>query len=100
MHYALRPKAKEDLRQIAAYTFEQWGADQELRYLRMLQRSFESLVEIPTLGRRFDTVTPGLRKRLAGQHLILYFIRDDCVDVVRILHHSMDLPRYRDEFAD
>lgn len=97
MPYAIRPKAKEDLSKIADYTFDNWGPEQEELYLRMLQRALESLSENPTLGRPIDAVIPGLRRLLVGQHIILYFIREQFVDVARILHHSMDITRDSNE---
>ena len=60
----------------------------------MLQMSLESLVENPKLGRPLDEVIPGLRRLLAGQHIILYFINEVHIDVVRILHHTMDTARH------
>ncbi|MEM1221242.1 MAG: type II toxin-antitoxin system RelE/ParE family toxin [Verrucomicrobiota bacterium] len=98
--YSLRPRAKEDLTDIADYTFDTWGADQEELYLRMLQRSLESLSKNPTLGRPIDEVIPGLRRLLAGQHIILYFASDKLVDIARILHHSMDITKYSDDLAN
>lgn len=91
MSLMLRPKAVADLEAIADYTFEEWGADQEELYLSMLGRTFKMLADNPLLGNPFDMVAPGLRKILAGQHIVLYFIDGDVVDVVRILHQSMDV---------
>jgi len=89
--YALRPKAQGDLVKLADYTLEEWGVEQEKLYLRMLQRSLQSLAENPNLGRPFDEVSLGLRRLLAGERIILYFVSHQYVDVVRILHHSMDV---------
>ena len=89
--HLLRPKAQDDLKNIADFSLEKWGKDQEESYLRMLQSSFQSISENPHLGRSVDDVIPGLRRFLAGRHIILYFIAKDHIDVVRILHHSMDI---------
>ena len=89
--YLLRPKAQEDLGNIADFSFEKWGRDQEESYLRMLQSSFQSISENPYLGRSVDDVVPGLHRFLAGRHIILYFITGSHIDIVRILHHSMDI---------
>lgn len=95
--YMLRPKARSDIEAIADYTFENWGAVQEELYLRLLKRSLESLGENPELGRSLDEVIPGLRRLLAGQHIILYFIGELEIDVVRILHQSMDIAHHFDD---
>jgi len=94
--YALRPKAKSDLVDIADYTFDEWGAEQEELYLRMLQKAFQSLSDNPNSGRAIDEIVPGLRRLLAGRHIILYFVGERHVDIVRVLHHSMDVVHHLD----
>lgn len=91
-----RPKAKTDLEEIADFTLKKWGKDQEEIYLRMLQRSFEVLSKNPNLGRPFDSIMPDLRRLFAGRHIILYFTTQTHIDIVRILHHSMDIERHID----
>lgn len=90
----LRPKAKEDLGSIADYTLEKWGSQQEELYLRLLKQALDSLSDNPHLGHPMNKVLPGLRRLLVGGHIILYFVTERHVDVVRILHHSMDIIRH------
>ena len=89
--YLLRPKAQDDLENIADFSLEKWGKEQEESYLRMLQNSFRSISENPHLGRSIDDVMPGLHRFLAGRHIILYFIAENHIDIVRILLHNMDI---------
>ncbi|NRA25919.1 MAG: type II toxin-antitoxin system RelE/ParE family toxin [Opitutales bacterium] len=56
-----------------------------------------SLSDNPHLGRPFDLVLEGLRKLTVGRHLILYFPRDTHMDIIRILHQSMDIERHFDD---
>jgi toxin ParE1/3/4 len=88
------PKAREDLESIADFTLEKWGIQQEQLYLRLLKQAFGFLSDNPYLGHPMSKVMPGLRRLLAGSHIILYFVADTHVDVVRILHHSMDILRH------
>lgn len=89
--FFLRPKAIQDLEEIADYTFEQWGPEQEDIYLELLHTAFMALSKNPNLGRVYAEVYPGLRGYLAGRHIILYQVSDVAVEIVRVLHHSMDL---------
>ena len=88
--YFLRPKAVQDLEDIADYTFEQWGAEQEDLYLELLHRALEELSKNPAIGRVYDGVYPGLRRYLVCRHIILYTVSDVAIEIVRVLHHSMD----------
>ena len=92
--YFLRPKAREDLERIGDYTLEFWGERQEEVYLGMLNRALFSLVEEPELGRPVGEIAPGLRKFRAGRHMVFYLISEPGIDVVRILHQSMDFERH------
>jgi toxin ParE1/3/4 len=89
--HLIRPKAQDDLKDIADFSFEKWGKVQEESYLRMLQISFNSISDNPYIGRAIDDIVPGLRRLLAGRHIILYFINETHIDIVRVLHHSMDI---------
>ena len=46
----------------------------------------------PELGRPRPEVYSGIRSLLCRNHLIFYRIRPDAIEVLRILHGSMDLP--------
>ena len=75
--YLLRPKAKEDLKNIADFSFKKWGKIQEEAYLRMLQNSFQSISDNPRLGRAIDNIMPGLHRFLAGKaHHPLFHYRN------------------------
>ncbi|MCZ6673935.1 MAG: type II toxin-antitoxin system RelE/ParE family toxin [Verrucomicrobia bacterium] len=67
------------------------GPEQEDIYLELLHTAFMALSKNPNLGRVYAEVYPGLRGYLAGRHIILYQVSDVAVEIVRVLHHSMDL---------
>ena len=85
--------ARRDLKEIASYTLERWGDEQCERYLRQLDRCIRSLARSPTLGRACDEISAGLMKFHEGRHLIFYRRTSKTVDVVRVLHESMDVER-------
>ena len=88
---ALRPKALDDLDGIWEYTVETWGFEQAERYIRAINVTFETLAEKPELGRLYKDVYENLRVYPSGSHLIFYFAAGKGIDVVRILHESMDI---------
>ncbi len=88
-----RPEADEDLEEIWLYTLERWGLDQALTYDADLTGQIEGLAAGTTLSRKAEDIGPGLRRALAGQHVV--FFREDAerVTVVRVLHQRMDVGR-------
>ena len=92
--YLIRPRAIQDLEEIADFTLEMWGPEQEDIYLELLENAFIAISKNPNLGRVYDEVYSGLRRYLAGRHIILYQVSYDAVEIVRVLHHSMDIERH------
>lgn len=91
---ALRPKARADLDSIWDYTVASWGREQAKTYLRELDRTFKFLAKQPGQGRAYDEVREGLRVYPSGKHLIFYLATDRGIDVVRVLHSHMDIPKH------
>ncbi len=89
--FALRPRARADLDGIWAYTVETWGLEQAQTYVRALNRAFITLAKKPELGRLYDEVYEGLRVYPSGRHLVFYFVTNNGIDVVRVLHERMDI---------
>lgn len=92
--FVLTNKAKADLKTIARYTENQWGREQRNRYLALLDSSFHDLAAAPFKGRDCSEIRAGYRKYGVGRHIIFYRqTAPDLVEVVRILHDRMDVPR-------
>jgi toxin ParE1/3/4 len=88
----LTPKARADLKNIAHFTWPRWGREQGIKYLSMLDECFQRLAETPGLGRRRNELRDGYRSLPFGGHVIFYRqIADDRIEVVRVLHGSMDV---------
>ena len=92
--FRLRPEALHDLGAIWEYTVDQWDSDQAAKYLRLLNANLEKLAQNPEFGRPCNWIRQGYRKHLVGKHVIFYRIADTYVDVVRVLHQSMDFDRH------
>jgi toxin ParE1/3/4 len=93
MRCRLSPRAQRDLEAIWEYSAASWGADRAEAYLRQIQATCELLADDPRLGRACDEIRPGYRKIPAGSHVLFYREAGGAVELVRILHHSMDFER-------
>jgi toxin ParE1/3/4 len=90
--FRLSPAAESDLSDIWDYTTQQWDRDQADRYVLAIRDRLEGVVSgrIPT--RSANDVRAGYLKCAAGSHMIFFTRSDDrTVDVIRILHQSMDV---------
>ncbi|KPF78834.1 plasmid stabilization protein ParE [alpha proteobacterium AAP81b] len=89
--YVLSPLARADLDDIWDYTARRWDEAQAETYLRLIQAAIDAVAANPKLGRPYDEVRTGYRRRRAGSHLIFYREVADAIDVVRVLHEKMDI---------
>ncbi|NDV83829.1 type II toxin-antitoxin system RelE/ParE family toxin [Bacteroides sp. 51] len=90
--YRLTHKAVEDLSNIWNYTLDTWSERQADLYYEMLITFCEEIAETPTLGKKYNDVAEGIYGLKANKHIIFYHIlSDDEVEIIRILHGSMDI---------
>lgn len=89
--FDLTKAAQADLKSIARYTQERWGARQRNAYLKEMDHTFRSLARNPGIGRACDEIREGYRKFPHGTHVIYYRqVAAGGMQVVRILHATMD----------
>jgi toxin ParE1/3/4 len=62
--------------------------------MRMLRDAIEAVAEKPGRGRPCDHIRAGYRKYPSGSHMIFYRTIADGIDVVRVLHQSMDFEQH------
>ena len=89
--FTLTNKAKDDLLNIGRFTQSRWGRDQRLKYLKMLDTCVQQLADDPLIGKDCQEIRPGYRRHLAGRHLIFYRQLPSGIEIIRILHESMDV---------
>ena len=87
-------QAGRDLDAVYDYSTREWGLDQAAAYLRELDAVCQHLAEYPNLGMAVDRVRRGYRRLGYGRHVIYYRVHPDEVEIVRVLHQSMDAPRH------
>lgn len=83
----LSRQAKRDLASISRYTLQEFGPQQEERYLEGLFAHLEALCQFPLLGREVDAAR---RRRVSiyEKHLVLYTAEHDSIAVARVLHSA------------
>lgn len=89
--FKLTPEAKLDLKKIGRFTEKEWGKEQRNKYLAQLDTRIRNIAENPHLGRERPEIKAGYRGVNEGKHVIFYRIRDTGVEILRVLHGSMDI---------
>ena len=83
--------AEQDLINVWLYTFETWGEAQADRYLDDLGQAIKLLSETPLICRKRSELTPAVRIYHHAHHLIIYETLQDGINIVRVLHKSMNV---------
>jgi toxin ParE1/3/4 len=91
--YRLSPAAQADLRDIRIYTKTTWGEAQARKYLSELRSGLEKLADTPLMGKTREEIAQGLRSFPLARHIAFYRESSDGIEVVRVLHASMDVER-------
>jgi len=90
--YHFTNKAVEDLTDIWNYTFDVWSEIQADLYYKILINSCLEIAKDPKLGKNYEEITKNLFGYRINKHVIFYrIISSEEIEVVRILHGSMDL---------
>ncbi len=93
-NYYLTNKAVKDLTNIWNYTFEKWSEKQADKYYTMLIDNCQEIADNPELGKNYDRIISTLFGMRTIRHIIFYRkISIDKVEIIRILHESMDLKK-------
>lgn len=98
--------AEADFKQILRWTVEQFGSVQARRYAHVVTSALTDLSAGPELigVRQRDDLGSGIytlhvaRKGNRGRHFVVFRLQaangQKCIDVLRILHDSMDLEQH------
>jgi toxin ParE1/3/4 len=92
--FLITPKARADLRDISRYTDKKWGRQQRFNYIKQLQDRFSYLANKPQRGKKRDEIIGSPYSYHEGRHVIFYRITSAGIEIMRVLHDSMDFPRH------
>jgi toxin ParE1/3/4 len=90
----ITPKALDDLREISRYTDKQWGRQQRFKYIKQLKNRFSYLAKRPQSGKKRDEIIGSPYSYHEGRHVIFYQSATEGIEIIRVLHDSMDFPRH------
>ncbi len=88
--YRLTQTAKDDLRRIYFYGWEQWGEAAADRYHDALFDRFEEIAERPHSYPAVDDLREGYRRSVCGVDSIYYRVGDDGVIEIMTILGSQD----------
>jgi toxin ParE1/3/4 len=92
--YRLSPRVQRDIAAIWDYSGAIWGSDRAESYIRQIQHTCEILAGDMRLGRACDDIRPFYRKFRSGSHILFYREADGDIEIIRILHQSMDFEEH------
>ena len=90
------PEAEKDLESIWQYTAKNWGVDHADYYIDGLVEIFKLLSENPLMCRERNEFTPSVHIHHHAHHLIVFILSKVGIDIVRVLHESMDVDTHLD----
>lgn len=88
----LLPDALGDLEDIRAYTIRTWSVAQADTYLGEMGASFRKIAAGDAISHPVEH--RDLRKVRFRSHMIYFFEHEDRIEIVRVLHGSMDAARH------
>lgn len=88
--YILSPNAQKSLLSIKDYSLNQFGERQTKVYLQSIQEKLENVASNPEIGRIRDEIKTGYLRVLTGSHVIFYRISESQIDIIDVLHQSME----------
>ena len=92
--YILSPQAQSSLQDIRDYSLENFGKQQTTAYLKILQKHMKQLAATPTRGKERDEIKAEYYSSFIGAHTIYYRIANTHIDVIDVLHQSMEPNRH------
>lgn len=97
MEVKLSEAADADLADILSYSIAHFGRDAAEGYLRGIEQALTLLLDHPAAGASHLDIHPAARSLPYRSHRVYYQIESDRIFVLRVLHRSMDAPRWLSE---
>jgi len=90
----LSPRAEQDIEGILRYTGETWGERQLIVYRDKIGDALDRLLRNPGSGHPSADLPDAYRLYPVGLHVIVYRLKQQVIEVIRILHQRMSLMRH------
>ncbi len=90
----LSRQAERDIVGILQYTYETYGEGQRQAYAAALDHALATLTDHPGLGHRRPDLSDRHRAFSVEQHVVVYTVSGQRVNVARVLHGRMDFGQH------
>jgi len=84
-------QAEQDLINIWSYSYKEWGDDQADYYLDLLNDGFKLIANNPGMCRLRKEFIKPIYLHMCEHHLIIYIFNKAELNIVRVLHESMNI---------
>ncbi len=95
--FKLSPNAARSIADIDAYTTENFGPLQSIRYIESLLDRLQHIASNPNTGKKRDDIKVGYYSYFVGSHTVYYRIYTNKIEVIDVLHQSMEPKRHLPE---
>jgi toxin ParE1/3/4 len=95
--HVISKKTISDLEEIWLYTVGKWSIEKAGRNYNLIFDETAFIFKNPKTGKQMVAVRKSYRANKVKSHLIFYRVVNDRVQIVRILHESMDIESRLDD---
>jgi toxin ParE1/3/4 len=95
------PRAKHDIVEVLRFTKERWGINQAREYSALIREALLAVAADPARGKARDDILAGIfahhisQRGRPARHILFYRIRSTgTVEIIRLLHDTMDFARH------
>ena len=96
---SLTGDARQDLKEIYDFIADDNIAAAH-KQIRRLQERWRVLLDQPRIGTKRDDIRPDMRSITEGNYAIFYRVVDSSIQIIRVLHTSMDAVRAFKQMQD
>ena len=86
--------ARADLLDIREFGQQRWGRAQAIDYSTNILAALHDLAEGTTSAPLASDLSPGLRRRFFGRHVVFHRVEQGRLQILRVLHQSQDPGRH------
>ena len=90
----IRPSARNDIKKIWRYTYNNWGEQQADIYTQALGSTIDEIPGSPEMGIDIGHIRKDYRLYHFKHHFVIYCLTSTVIDVVRVLGESMEIKRH------
>lgn len=94
IEYLLSPEAQQSLKEIKSFSVRNFGEQRAKTYLEQILTRFRELAANPALGKKRNELNVGYYSSFIGSHTIYYRTNSNLVEIIDVLHQSMEPTRH------